>query len=66
MEKLPKGTSTKEFRELAVKLILEERLWLREAGLRLARPDDFTALGHCGAEMPLEIDWGEPTAADRA
>ena len=36
MQKLPKGTYTKEFREQAVKLVLEEGLSLREAGLRLS------------------------------
>ncbi len=36
MQKLPKGTYTKEFREQAVKLVLEEGLSLREAGQRLS------------------------------
>jgi len=36
MQKLPKGTYPKEFREEAVKLVLEERLSLREAGQQLS------------------------------
>ncbi len=36
MQKLPKGTYTKEFREQAVKLVLEAGLSLREAGQRLS------------------------------
>jgi transposase len=36
MQKLPKGVYTKEFREGAVKLVLEEGLSLREAGQRLS------------------------------
>ena len=36
MKKLPKGNYTKEFREQAVKLVLEEGLSLREAGQRLS------------------------------
>jgi transposase len=38
MHKLPKGRYTKEFREQAVKLVLEEGLSLREAGTRLSLP----------------------------
>jgi transposase len=38
MQKLPKGRYTKEFREQAVKLVLEEGLSLREAGNRLSLP----------------------------
>ena len=38
MQKLPKGRYTKEFREQAVKLVLEEGLSLREAGRRLSLP----------------------------
>ena len=36
MQKLPKGTYPKEFREQAVKRVLEEGWSLREAGLRLS------------------------------
>jgi transposase len=36
MQTLPKGTYTQEFREQAVKLVLEESLSLREAGQRLS------------------------------
>lgn len=36
MQQLPKGTYTQEFREQAVKLVLEEGLSLREAGKRLS------------------------------
>jgi transposase len=38
MHKLPKGRYTKEFREPAVKRVLEEGLSLREAGNRLSLP----------------------------
>jgi transposase len=36
MRKLPKGTYAKEFREQAVKWVLEEGLSLRDAGQRLS------------------------------
>jgi transposase len=36
MQQLPRGRYTKEFREQAVKLVLEEKLSLRKAGKRLS------------------------------
>lgn len=44
MEKLPRGRYTKEFREQAVKLVLDEKLTLREAGKRLSL--SWKTLGH--------------------
>jgi transposase-like protein len=65
MERIPRQKYTKEFREQAVRLVLEQDLTTPEAARRLAMSDKtLCKLGVSSSAWPARDTGREPTARD--